>query len=95
MSAMTTIKTSLRLFIAAIFLPLAFSGMMYIGSTTAYTWGVFDKVGFHQQYSDGIYKYRVLGRESLLYFFQKFRKFGNVECIHFFNAELTQKINRK
>ena len=68
MSAMTTIKTSIRLFIAAIFLPLAFSGMMYIGSTTAYTWGVFDEAGFHQQYSDGIYKYRVLGRESLVYF---------------------------
>lgn len=61
-------KTSLRVFIAGIFLPLVFSGMMYVGSTTAYTWGTFNKAGFHQQYDQGIYRYRLLGRESLLYF---------------------------
>ncbi|NRB38676.1 MAG: hypothetical protein HRU20_09455 [Pseudomonadales bacterium] len=67
---MTIIKTALRLFIAGLFLPLVFSGMMYIGSTTAYTWGVFNEAGFHTQYDEGIYKYRVLGKESLLYFQQ-------------------------
>ena len=51
-------------------MPLVFSGMMYIGSTTTYTWGVFNEAGFHQQYDEGIYKYRVLGKESLLYFQQ-------------------------
>ena len=47
-------------------LPLLLSLVVYYGFFTNYTGGLFSETGFHRQYFDGIYKYRLLGRELLL-----------------------------
>ncbi len=56
----------LRYLLLGLFYPLVFSLMIYVGATTNYTTGVFSEKGFHAQYDSGIYKYRVLGKESFL-----------------------------
>ena len=50
-----------------IFLPLLLSLIVYYGFFTNYTGGLFSEAGFRRQYYDGVYQYRILGRELLLW----------------------------
>lgn len=50
----------------AALLPLLAFVVMHLFVLTSYTGGVFHEEGFFEQYSSGIYRYRILGRELLL-----------------------------
>ena len=56
-----------RFFFLGFFLPLILCFIMYFGTTSNYTSGVFNAESFSEQYDHGIYKYRVLGKETLLW----------------------------
>lgn len=56
-----------RFFFLGFFLPLILCFIMYFGTTSNYTSGVFNSESFTEQFDHGIYKYRVLGKETLLW----------------------------
>lgn len=57
---------AIRLASLGFVVPFVLSMVVYFGFTSSYTSGVFSEAGFRQQYETGIYRYRVLGRISLL-----------------------------
>lgn len=59
------IKT-IKLLLLAWFIPIVLSQIIYYGFATNYTTNVFSEIGFKNQYENGIYKYRVLGRMIFL-----------------------------
>jgi hypothetical protein len=56
----------IRLVCLGFVIPLVLSMVVYFGFASTYTVGVFSDEGFRDHYENGIYKYRVLGRLSLL-----------------------------
>ena len=56
----------LRLLFLGCIIPTILSTVAYKGFTTNYTTGVFSRQGFENQYENGIYRYRILGRIMLL-----------------------------
>jgi hypothetical protein len=56
----------IRLVCLGFVIPLVLSMVVYFGFTSNYSAGVFSEAGFREQYEVGIYKYRVLGRLTLL-----------------------------
>lgn len=64
------LKSLLRFLSLGLFIPITFMVIMYAGLGSNYTWGgYFTDKGFNGLYSSGIYKYRVLGRESVRQFY--------------------------
>jgi len=57
---------ALRCVLLAWLLPIYFSCATYYGYSTAYTTKVFSEPTFRRQYEKGVYRYRVLGRWTLL-----------------------------
>ncbi len=53
--------------------PICLSTVAYVGFTTNYTRGTFSPESFRASYSHSVFKYRVVGREALLGFHQRFR----------------------
>lgn len=68
-------KANIRFLILAWIIPFIFSMYMYYGFATTYT-EVFSEVSFRQQYSSGIYRYRVLGSFIQLQIFKEINKTG-------------------
>ena len=65
------LRQGIRFFSLGFMLPLTFMVIMYLGASSAYTWGgYFTEKHFHSLYDNGIYKYRVLGKQSLLEFYK-------------------------
>src|SRR6266540_2096359 len=56
----------LRILLLGCVIPIIASSIVYQGFTTNYTTQVFSEQSFKNQYENGIYKYRVLGRVLLL-----------------------------
>ena len=56
--------TSQLLFLVAT--TLIFSSIVYYGFVSNYTMSVFSKNSFSEQYSSGVYKYRIFSTELLL-----------------------------
>jgi hypothetical protein len=59
-------KKTLHILMLTVAFPFLVSSIVYFGFGTNYTGRVFHESGFRSQYESGIYKYRVLGRQSLL-----------------------------
>jgi len=62
----TTTAPLLRIFLLGCIIPVIMSTIVYEGFSTNYTTEVFSERGFKNQYENGIYKYRLLGRVLLL-----------------------------
>jgi len=56
----------IRLVCLGFVIPLVLSMVVYFGFASNYSAGVFSEAGFRGQYETGIFKYRVLGRLTLL-----------------------------
>ncbi len=64
------LKKTIRYFSLGFMLPATFMIIMYAGVGSTYTWGgYFTEKHFHDLYDNGIYKYRLLGKQSLLEFY--------------------------
>ncbi len=48
------------------FIPFVLSMVVYFGFSSNYTSGLFSEAGFREQYETGIYRFRILGRITLL-----------------------------
>jgi len=63
---MRFLHTTIRFLLLGWVIPCVLGLMVYYGFVTNYTSQVFSHQGFVNQYENGIYKYRMLGREALL-----------------------------
>jgi hypothetical protein len=61
-----SVSRIIRLICLGFLIPLVLSLVVYFGFASNYTVGVFSEEGFRGQYEAGVYKYRVLGRITLL-----------------------------
>jgi hypothetical protein len=65
-----------RLFLLGCVVPILMSLIVYQGFSTNYTARVFSEQGFHRQYDQGIYRYRVLGKIVFLKTYDAVKQYG-------------------
>jgi hypothetical protein len=63
---MKSVSRIIRLVCLGFIIPLVLSMVVYFGFASNYSSGAFSEAGFRKQYETGIYKYRLLGRLTLL-----------------------------
>jgi hypothetical protein len=67
---------AMRFLILALVLPSILSFFVYYGFASNYTMrNVYSEAGFHEQYDNGIYRYRVLGRAAVLGAYEAITKY--------------------
>jgi len=62
----SSVSRIIRLLCLGFVIPFVLSMVVYFGFSSNYTGGVFSEAGFRAQYETGIYRFRVLGRITLL-----------------------------